>query len=79
MNKDSIIIKKLEDIGKVKHIIGETLSLEIFDKLHKRDSLWDNEHEVMADLLWDLRSYFLNIQDRLEEVMNVLERDYDDN
>ena len=74
------IVARIEDIGEIKRVIRELYELEIFDKLSKHHELWniemkDMDEEKFGDYQWDMRSNFMQIQDRIDEISSILYRD----
>jgi hypothetical protein len=69
------ILKRLEDVGRVRERLDELLKLEIFDDLSKHNPYFDSEHDLESDKLYDIRCKFRVIQDSLEGISNILYKD----
>lgn len=70
------IMKRIEDIGEFKRMLVEILKMQIFEHLSKHDRIWNcTEDDTISDIMWDLRSQFICIQESLGEMGDILYRD----
>lgn len=78
VNKDCILIKRVEDIGEAKQLLSKIHKHELFEDIGKYSETWKNEDSKVDDILDGTRRKLCNLQYLLEELSEVLEREYDD-
>ena len=74
----SQIISKLKDLGRIEERLTTILDGDIFSKLNKYDAFWRND-EGTADRLYDLRPVLMGIEQELWDIVELINRDYNDN
>lgn len=71
------LIKRLEDIGRCRHILDQLHRHDAFDDLSKHNYFFHSEHQIESDKLNELRMYLGNIKDQINEISEILDNDYD--
>ena len=73
----SQIISKLKDLGRIEERLKTILDMDIFDRLNKHDSYWSNDNDA-ADRLYDLRPVLMGIEQELWDIVELINRDYNE-
>ena len=71
----SLFAKRMQDMGKAEYLVKSILEDEYFSChfLSKHNEYWDSKHEIENDKLDEARRKFSYLQDRLWNVVNILE------
>ncbi len=77
MKDDTQIIKNIMKWGKAQYLLQELINNEIFDSqfLSKHNPYFHSEDDELADKLDDLRRKFVFIQDKLSDIIQMIEID----
>ncbi len=78
MNKDCILIKRIEDIGEARYHVWEAMCHDLFDDCGKHNTRWQHKDPQVEDLLDEIRREINSLHDRLISAHDVLAKDYDD-
>ena len=73
----SQILSKLKDLGRIEERLKTILDMDIFDRLNKYDSFWSNDNEA-GDRLYDMRSVLMGIEQELWDIVELINRDYNE-
>jgi hypothetical protein len=65
-------IKYILRVGKAIHALNELYEQNFFDDLSKHNTQWESENEKEAEALLTLKNRLLCIEDRLEEILELL-------
>lgn len=78
MDKNCLLVKRIEDLGEIKHMLTNIHKHELFEDLSKHSTKWSSKDPEADELLDETRRKICGLQYMLEEMSEVLERDYSD-
>lgn len=70
-----LFAKRMQDMGKAEYLVKSILEEEYFSChfLSKHNDYWESKHEIENDKLDEARRKFSYLQDRLWDIVNILE------
>lgn len=69
------LVKRIEDLGRIRELLKGVLRNEIFDELSKHDEWWHSAHLEEGEKLDELRRTFIGLQDELWTIQEILIED----
>lgn len=79
MDKNCILVKRIEDIGEAKKALDGAMDHDLFKDMSKHSIRWQHKDEDIDELLDETRMQLNSLYDTISDVYEVLHREYDDN